>query len=57
MHTTSIYDTQGTEVNRLEIDDDLIHCGGRVWKGNKHYYKGLGIPLLSSSITRKRYYR
>ena len=33
MHITSIYDTQGTEVNRLEIDDDLIHCGGRVWKG------------------------
>ena len=42
MHTTSIYDTQGTEVNRLEIDDDLIHCGGRVWKGKEHYYKGLG---------------
>mgnify|MGYP005746142699 FL=1 len=56
MHTTSIYDTQGTEVNRLEIDDDLIHCGGRVWKGNKHYYKGLGIPyshhqLLEKDIT------
>ena len=56
MHITSIYDTQGTEVNRLEIDDDLIHCGGRVWKGNKHYYKGLGIPyshhqLLEKDIT------
>ena len=56
MHTTSIYDTQGTEVNRLEIDDDLIHCGGRVWKGKEHYYKGLGIPyshhqLLEKDIT------
>ena len=33
MHITSIYDKEGKEVNRLEIDDDLTHCGGRVWKG------------------------
>ena len=29
MHITSIYDKEGKEVNRLEIDDDLTHCGGR----------------------------
>ena len=56
MHIIPIYDKQGTEVNRLEIDDDLNHCGGRVWKGKEHYYKGLGIPyshhqLLEKDIT------
>ena len=42
MHTVKIYNTK-EQVNQLEINDELTHCGGRVWKGKKHYYKGSGI--------------
>ena len=39
-----VYDTNGEEVNRFEINDTIRHVNGRVCKGEKVYYKGVGAP-------------
>jgi len=39
-----VYDKEGSEVNRIEIQDTITHINGRVCKGKKNYYKGLGAP-------------
>ena len=52
MHTVKIYNTK-EQVNQLEINDELTHCGGRVWKGKKYYYKGLGIPYTHHQLLEK----
>jgi hypothetical protein len=39
-----IYDSLGVQINELSIDDDIQHINGRVSKGNKCYYKGVGVP-------------
>ncbi len=38
-----IFDSDGNTVNELEIEDDITFINGRVHKGKKHYYKGIGI--------------
>ena len=48
--TVPIYNSQGQQVNQLEINDTLDHIGGRVWKGKQHYYKGVGIPYRSHHV-------
>lgn len=44
MTIVPVYDKNGIEVNRLEVNDNLVHVNGRVCKGDKYYYKGLGAP-------------
>jgi hypothetical protein len=39
-----VYGTNGEEVNRFEINDNISHVNGRVCKGDKLYYKGIGAP-------------
>jgi hypothetical protein len=44
MTIVPIYDAQGIQVNQLNIDDDIQYVNGRVQKGKKCYYKGIGMP-------------
>lgn len=39
-----VYGTNGEEANRFEINDNISHVNGRVCKGDKLYYKGIGAP-------------
>jgi hypothetical protein len=39
-----IFDVNGQRVDGIEIDDTLTYVNGRVSKGEKHYYKGAGMP-------------
>lgn len=40
----NVYDTTGEVTKQLLIDDDIEYVHGRVHKGKKCYYKGLGVP-------------
>lgn len=44
MYKVPIFNFNGDVTSELEIDDDLSFVNGRVHKGKKHYYKGVGIP-------------
>jgi hypothetical protein len=44
MTIVPIYDAQGIQVNQLNVDDDIQYVNGRVQRGKKCYYKGIGIP-------------
>ena len=39
-----VYDKDGSIVNEITVNDDISYVHGRVQKGNKCYYKGLGVP-------------
>ncbi len=39
-----VYNKQGVVVNSIKISDSIEYVDGRVSKGDKCYYKGLGIP-------------
>lgn len=39
-----IYDSNGNLDNTIEVDDELTYLNGRVCKGKKYFYKGVGIP-------------
>ena len=43
MTIVPIYDKDGIEVNNIIVDDVLEPVNGRVSKGKKNYYKGLGV--------------
>ena len=45
-----IHDKDGEVVNFLSIDDDIQYVGGRVCKGKKNYYKGIGVPYFSHYV-------
>lgn len=45
-----VYDTSGVQIDSLDIDDKLVYVSGRVSKGEKYYYKGVGIPYSGHSI-------
>tara|TARA_Y100000310_G_scaffold29772_1_gene28293 strand:+ start:541 stop:1476 length:936 start_codon:yes stop_codon:yes gene_type:complete len=42
----SIYNTEGISNKSFTINDDIEFLGGRVSKGKKVYYKGIGVPYL-----------
>lgn len=44
MYSVNIYDSSGSVIDQLTIDDDIQFLDGRVSKGTKCYYKGIGIP-------------
>ena len=39
-----VHDKKGSIVNSIELNDTIEYVDGRVCKGNKSYYKGVGIP-------------
>lgn len=43
----SIHNTRGEIVSNISINDDLTFLNGRVSKGHKCYYKGVGVPYKS----------
>ena len=43
MTTVPIYDKDGNEVDKITIKDTIEPVNGRVSKGKKNYYKGLGV--------------
>lgn len=43
MTIVPIHDDKGNEIDLLEINDTLECVNGRVSKGEKHYYKGIGV--------------
>ena len=47
MHTTRIYDRSGSQVSEILIPDQITHSDGRVSKGSKHWYKGIGTSYRS----------
>lgn len=42
-----VYDSNGTVVDNIFIDDTIEYVDGRVGKGQHCYYKGVGIPYTS----------
>lgn len=40
----NIYDKFGNVVNSIEVNDSIEYIDGRVYKGDKSYYKGIGVP-------------
>lgn len=53
MTDISIHDQNGIKVNNLHINDSLEYVNGRVYRGSRHYYKGVGIPYYQHSIESK----
>lgn len=47
MYNVNVYDPFGNIADVLNINDDIQYVGGRVSKGSKHYYKGIGTPYKS----------
>lgn len=46
-----IYNAQGIQINELSINDEIQYLNGRVQKGTKCYYKGIGIPYRYHTMT------
>jgi len=51
MSEIPIYDCIGNQIDVVRISDNLTYVDGRVSKGEKYYYKGVGIPYNSHHIT------
>lgn len=50
IHKVPVYNQDGTVDKEIIIEDSLEFLGGRVWKGNKGYYKGVGVPYYRHAI-------
>jgi hypothetical protein len=50
MTDVTVYDSNGQEAYRINISDTLLFMGDRVYKGEKCYYKGIGVPYNSHCI-------
>ncbi len=46
----NVYDNKGNVSNVIEVNDILEYVDGRVSKGDKYYYKGLGLPYQCHHI-------
>lgn len=46
-----IYDNKGLVVDHIKIDEDVQYVNGRVSKGKKYYYKGIGVQYEAHSVT------
>lgn len=47
----SVFDSNGVVINMIFIDDDIEYVDGRVSKGSKYYYKGLGTKYQHHFVT------
>ena len=45
-----VYDKKGNIVNTIVLNDTIEYVNGRVCKGSKYYYKGVGIPYVYHHI-------
>ena len=45
-----VYDKNGNIVNSIDLKDTINYVDGRVSKGEKCYYKGIGIPYVSHHL-------
>ncbi len=45
-----IFDNKGNQINSITIKENLEYVNGRVSKGEKYYYKGVGVPYKSHHI-------
>lgn len=50
MFEVPIYNNVGVIVETIKVNDNLEYINGRVSKGEKYYYKGIGIPYNSHYI-------
>ena len=48
----NVYSADGTIVDTITLNDNVTFVGGRVSKGSKHYYKGVGIPYRTHYLDR-----
>ena len=46
----SIHNNEGTPYKSFTVDDDIEFIGGRISKGKKGYYKGVGVPYKLQHI-------
>ena len=44
MTEVPIYNNEGVQVDSFVIDDNIEYWEGRVWRGDKAWYKGAGVP-------------
>ena len=51
MHTKVIYALLGRPVDEILINDEISSIDGRVSKGSKHWYKGIGTKYHSHYTT------
>ena len=45
-----VYDKNGNIVNSIDLKDTIEYVDGRVSKGDKFYYKGVGVPYVDHHI-------
>jgi hypothetical protein len=45
-----IHNSEGAPHKSFTVDDDIEFIGGRISKGKKVYYKGIGVPYKSHNI-------
>ena len=53
MTEVPIFDSTSTQINSIHISETLEYVNGRVSKGQKYYYKGVGIPYKAHHIDSK----
>lgn len=44
MTNIPVFDSFGNQINSIQVNDSIDYVNGRVSKGDKFYYKGIGIP-------------
>lgn len=44
MTNIPVFDGFGNQINSIQVNDSIDYVNGRVSKGDKFYYKGIGIP-------------
>jgi len=45
-----VFDRNGNKVNSITLSESIEYVDGRVCKGEKYYYKGVGIPYTTHHI-------
>ena len=50
MSMINVYNKDGDIVNSIDLKDTINYVDGRVSKGDKCYYKGIGIPYVNHHI-------
>lgn len=45
-----VYDKEGALIDQVDLKDSCSFISGRVWKGNKGFYKGIGCPYSGHNL-------
>lgn len=54
MTLVPIFDCNGKQINQLSINDDIEFVNGRVARGKKSYYKGVGVSYTSHFLEKSK---